>query len=228
MSLNGKNVLVIGASGVLGGQIAQELHSRGAKVLGTASSEASLANVPAVVEQKFAVDLADEMSFMPLFVEVATTGIELDGIVMAAGRVGFGLINDTTAADAFDLMQINHLGPAQLIASLSTILRADSESSFVASITGVVAEKVFPGMSAYTASKTAHSVWLKTFAQENRRKKIRVIDARPGHTETGLATRPLFGTAPAFATGMSPAHVAKVIVDAIESGATDLPSESFN
>ena len=228
MNLTGSNVLVIGASGVLGGQIARELSARGATVLGTASTEASLAKVPEIVAAKFVVDLNDEMSFIPFFVEVAANGLPLDGIVVAAGRVGFGPINDTVAADAKELMQINHFGAAELIASLSTIMRENSENSFVLSITGVVAEKVFPGMSAYTTSKTAHSTWLKAFALEARRRKIRVIDARPGHTETGLATRPLFGTAPAFGAGMTPEHVAKVIVDGIESGATELPSESFS
>jgi len=228
MNLTGSNVLVIGASGVLGGQIARELSARGATVLGTASSEASLAKVPEIVAAKFVVDLNDEMSFIPFFVEVAASGLPLDGIVVAAGRVGFGPINDTVAADAKELMQINHFGAAELIASLSTIMRENSENSFVLSITGVVAERVFPGMSAYTTSKTAHSTWLKAFALEARRRKIRVIDARPGHTETGLATRPLFGTAPAFGAGMAPEHVAKVIVDGIESGATELPSESFS
>ena len=228
MNLTGSNVLVIGASGVLGGQIARELSARGATVLGTASTEASLAKVPEIVAAKFVVDLNDEMSFIPFFVEVAANGLPLDGIVVAAGRVGFGPINDTVAADAKELMQINHFGAAELIASLSTIMRENSENSFVLSITGVVAEKVFPGMSAYTTSKTAHSTWLKAFALEARRRKIRVIDARPGHTETGLAARPLFGTAPAFGAGMTPEHVAKVIVDGIESGATELPSESFS
>ena len=228
MNLTGSNVLVIGASGVLGGQIAREISARGATVLGTASTEASLAKVPEIVAAKFVVDLNDEMSFIPFFVEVAANGLPLDGIVVAAGRVGFGPINDTVAADAKELMQINHFGAAELIASLSTIMRENSENSFVLSITGVVAEKVFPGMSAYTTSKTAHSTWLKAFALEARRRKIRVIDARPGHTETGLATRPLFGTAPAFGAGMTREHVAKVIVDGIESGATELPSESFS
>ena len=228
MNLTGSNVLVIGASGVLGGQIAREISARGATVLGTASTEASLAKVPEIVAAKFVVDLNDEMSFIPFFVEVAANGLPLDGIVVAAGRVGFGPINDTVAADAKELMQINHFGAAELIASLSTIMRENSENSFVLSITGVVAEKVFPGMSAYTTSKTAHSTWLKAFALEARRRKIRVIDARPGHTETGLAARPLFGTAPAFGAGMTPEHVAKVIVDGIESGATELPSESFS
>jgi cyclic-di-GMP-binding biofilm dispersal mediator protein len=55
-----------------------------------------------------------------------------------------------------------------------------------------------------------------------------VMDARPGHTETGLASRPLFGSAPAFPTGMAAEFVASKIVEGILNGATELPSEAFS
>jgi cyclic-di-GMP-binding biofilm dispersal mediator protein len=82
-------------------------------------------------------------------------------------------------------------------------------------------------MSAYCASKSALSAWLGSVAFELRRDKIRVIDARPGHTETGLATRPLFGAAPQMPEGMTAEHVAGVIVAAIESGAATVASTDF-
>ena len=57
--------------------------------------------------------------------------------------------------------------------------------------------------------------------------QVDVIDARPPHTETGLATRPLAGSAPKMPTGLEPAAVAERIVAAIEAGETDLPSSAF-
>ena len=60
-------------------------------------------------------------------------------------------------------MQLNHLGPTQLINELAPAL-AGREDAFVAAITGVVAEKSFPGMSAYCASKSALSSWLAAVA----------------------------------------------------------------
>ena len=56
---------------------------------------------------------------------------------------------------------------------------------------------------------------------------IRIVDARPGHTETGLATRAIAGTAPAFPTGLDPDAVAQRIVTAIADGEKDLPSTAF-
>lgn len=54
-----------------------------------------------------------------------------------------------------------------------------------------------------------------------------VIDIRPPHTETGLADRPLAGTAPSLPEGLDPDVVARTIVEAIASGARELPSNAF-
>ena len=55
-----------------------------------------------------------------------------------------------------------------------------------------------------------------------------MLDVRPPHTETGLADRPIEGTAPRMPEGLSPDVVARVIVDAIEDGRTDLPASAFD
>jgi cyclic-di-GMP-binding biofilm dispersal mediator protein len=57
---------------------------------------------------------------------------------------------------------------------------------------------------------------------------VRVIDARPPHTETGLAGRAVEGTAPRMPEGLSPDRVAQVIVDALLTpDVVDLPSHTF-
>ncbi len=62
---------------------------------------------------------------------------------------------------------------------------------------------------------------------KSRRCNVRILDARPPHTETGLAEHPLAGTAPRVPLGLAPEHVAKVICDALEAGDRDLPSTAF-
>ena len=227
MNLDGGQYLILGANGAFGRLIAQALNDRGATVIGTARSNESAAGLLDAVNQKLLLDLESQDSIGQLVDYLNGSDTRIDGIINATGRVGFGTIADTTLEDAHRLMQINHFGPAQVMSRLVPQLANSSNEPFVLSITGVVAEKVFPGMACYTTSKTAHSTWLKALALEVRRQKIRVIDARPGHTETGLATRPLFGTAPAFAQGMTPEHVVEVIISAIENGITELPSDSF-
>lgn len=221
-----KNFLVIGANGELGKRIATRLSALGI-VSGTARTNETASSLPQNLGERLLLDLADPDSIETLGNYLVGKAAPIDGVIVAAGRVGFGSSQDTSAEHAARLMQVNHLGPADLISRLFPLLAQSSHNPFVISITGVVAEKPFPGMSAYVASKTAHSAWLKAFQLEARRAGIRVIDARPGHTETGLATRPLFGNAPNFPQGMNPDHVADVILRAAVGEYNELPSEVF-
>lgn len=229
MPVRGQRIVVVGASGVLGGAIAENLVAEGALVEGTSSTEESMIRIPAVVPGRHVVDLEDAFSITDFSTAIAASG-RVDGIVIASGVVAFGTIEQTPTEVADQLMQVNHLGPASLIASLLPALStsaSEGRNPFVLSICGVVAERAFPGMAAYVASKSAHSAWLKALRMEARRPLIRVIDARPGHTETGLAGRAVFGTAPAMPHGMTASHVAEVITAAIAGDDTDLPSSAF-
>jgi cyclic-di-GMP-binding biofilm dispersal mediator protein len=64
-------------------------------------------------------------------------------------------------------------------------------------------------------------------AREFRTKKINVLDIRAPHTETGLVTRALFGSAPKMPQGLEPSFVANRILSAISSGEKDLPADAF-
>ena len=97
----------------------------------------------------------------------------------------------------------------------------------IVNISGVIAETNLPGMAAYGASKAAVRAFDQALAREARRRNMRVLDARPPHTETGLAQHPLTGIAPRMPQGLAPAHVAAIICDALEAGLSDLPSTAF-
>ena len=103
-----------------------------------------------------------------------------------------------------------------------------NKGSVLVGISGVIAEQNLPGMAAYGASKAAVRSFNEALSREARRLGIRVIDARPPHTETGLASRAIAGVAPKFPQGLTPISVAQRIVLAIASGEEDLPSTEFN
>lgn len=230
MSVNGQRILVVGANGALGSAIATRLIATGATVVGTARLAESSTRLPAGLAERLLVDVADAQSVRTLTDYLLASGDPLDGVVNASGLVAFGRAADTPPEVADRLMQVNHLGPAALISRLLPKLATsatDDRTPFIASIPGVVAEKPFPGMSAYVASKSAHAAWLRALRLELRRPLVRVIEARPGHTETGLADRAVFGAAPSFPTGMTAEHVAEVIVGAIRGDATELASGDF-
>lgn len=225
MQLAGKNILVLGGTGVLGTNISQYLINTGANIYSVASTMESARKVPGSVALRLFADLQSNESINTL-AKYLKDNEHIDGILNAAGIVGFGPAETTTYEQAQKLMQINHLGPAHLISALLPKL-SEKPSSFVASITGVVAEKTFPGLGAYSASKAAHSSWLQALRNENKNSTLKVFEFRPGHTETGLASRAIFGTAPKFPTGMQPDFVAKKIVEALIEDHQILTSEAF-
>jgi cyclic-di-GMP-binding biofilm dispersal mediator protein len=154
----------------------------------------------------------------------------IDVVINAAGLVGFGSWESTGAAASQKLMQVNFLGPASVFAKLSQLLKASAAAgtgTYIVNVSGVVAEKTFPGMAAYTASKVAASSLMKSLTYELRRDGIKTLDARPGHTETGLATRAIVGAAPAFPTGMTAEHVVGRIIKGLQEDSTDLASTEF-
>ncbi|MFM7047712.1 MAG: SDR family NAD(P)-dependent oxidoreductase, partial [Actinomycetota bacterium] len=95
-------------------------------------------------------------------------------------------------------------------------------------ISGVVATQPVGGMAAYSASKAAAWAAIVAASREFRRRRVDVIDARPPHTETGLAIRAIAGVAPKMPLGLDPDAVARRIFDAIVAGERDIPTEAFN
>ena len=213
--LSGAIVAVVGATGGLGTPIVDTLTSRGATVIRAGRS----GGVDVVV------DLRDSRSGSHLAEFAAQQHGRLDGVIVAAGIVAFGDVAETDDVVVEELFLTNSMGPIWLAARVESAL-AETEGFFV-NISGVVAETPMPGMSAYSASKAAAAAAVTAIAKEWRRKKIAVIDVRPPHTETGLATRPLAGSAPAMPDGLAPAVVAERIVAAIEAGEREVSGSEF-
>ena len=218
-----KTALVIGGSGVFGSLLVGELSREGYRVLATASSNASAHRIPTTADLRLLLDLEDEASIATL-ANYLVASEPLDMVVVASGRVGFGSALETNREQSERLMQINYRGPAELLAKMSPALNPSAQ---LAVITGIVASRSFPGMSSYCASKAALSGWLSAVRQEWRRDGIAILEAQPGHTETGLAGRPLFGSPPPMPAGMQPDAVVARILSAIKEKATLLTAEDF-
>jgi cyclic-di-GMP-binding biofilm dispersal mediator protein len=226
--LRNHTILVVGASGALGNEFARQLTAQGASVIGTSSSDESASRIPAEVASKFVVNFEDQHSISAFVNQLTDSGVTLDGVILASGLVAFGPISETPAEVTRRLMTVNFLGQAQLVRELQVLLEASSsEQPFVVSISGVIAETPMAGLAAYSASKTALLGYAQAAARELRRARIRWIDARPGHTETGLAGRAIFGVAPAFGKGHTAEQVVSRIIEAIVNEEKDLPSTSF-
>lgn len=229
--LQGKNILVIGANGAFGAAISEQLIEHGARVLGTARSAESSVRLSSNLTARLLLDLEQPNSIQILADYLLGQPDSIDGIVLAAGLVGFGSLAETPVGQVERLMRVNALGQIELVQRLLPKL-LDSvlteREPFVVSISGVIAESPMAGLAAYSASKSALFGFAQAAAKELRKSRIRWMDARPGHTESGLATRAIFGTAPNFGTGLSVDHVVERIIEGILSDERDLPSTAFS
>jgi short-subunit dehydrogenase len=227
----GKNILVVGASGVLGAAITQLLLGRGAQVMATTSSNDRAGAIPSGASPRLLLDLANPTSVEVMVTYLSQSDAQIDGVVNAAGLVAFGGAAELSAETIARLTAVNLTGPMTLISGILPNLRKSASrgaSPFIVNISGVVAESPMANMSAYSATKAGLWAFDQALSRELRKDGIRVINARPGHTETGLAGRAIAGVAPNFPTGMSPEFVAKRIVAAIVDGESDLPSTAFS
>ena len=219
-------MLVLGGSGVLGGLIAAELHERGAR-LALAGRDPERLHAAAT---KISADTNSVLFdlYEPTHAEhVVGTAAHmlggLDGVVNAAGVVAFGGLDEMPESALDELFAVDVVGPLRVIrAALGHM-----DGGFVVNITGVVAEQPTAGMAAYSAAKAGLSAATRALGRELRRRKIHVLDARPPHTETGLASRPIAGAAPKLPPGLEPAFVAATIVAGLERGDRELPSSAF-
>jgi cyclic-di-GMP-binding biofilm dispersal mediator protein len=221
--LDGAVVLVVGAGGGIGSRVSALLSDAGATVL-------RATRVPDSRVDSFAADLRQEGAAAELIAAAASAKGRLDGLVIAAGVVAFGPLSEL-ADDTLDtLFAVNALAPARLVREAVPYLAASASAGrepFIVTLSGIVAESPTAGLAAYSASKAALAALAAASSRELRRSGIRMLDARPGHTETGLAARPIAGVAPAFPPGLHPDAVAARIVRAIADGERDLPSSAF-
>ena len=219
----GRSVLVAGASGGLGSAIAADLAGRGARLTLVARDAQRLARLD-VAGHKVALDLRDPSACESAVAAAIDHAGQLDVVVNAVGVVAFGTVAELSVDVMEELFMTNTFVPIMLSRAALTSM---ADGGVIVNISGIVAEQAVSGMAAYGASKAVVHSFDEALAREVRRRRIRVIDARPPHTETGLATRPIHGQAPRMPVGLDPAMVASIIGDAIAGDVVDLPSGAF-
>ncbi len=223
-----RHALVVGASGVLGAAIARALAAEGVALSLTGRRQDRLDALSTELGERVlgaaALDLADPRAPAGVVAEAAGRQ-DLDLVVIASGVVAFGTVEELDDDDLDELFLVNTLGPARVLRAAVPLL---GEGSTVVLLSAIVADRPTAGMAAYSASKAALTAFGRALQHELRRRRVRVLDVRPPHTETGLAGRPVAGTAPTLGTGKDPQAVADRVVRAVLDGEGDLPADAFS
>lgn len=223
LAFAGANVLVAGATGGLGSRFVAQLTHAGAHVTAVGRDPVRLAMLDVDLAQAIALDLRLPNACASAVHTAASRG-PIDLLVNATGVVAFGTVSELSIDAMEELFLTNVFVPIMLS---QAALPAMAQGGTIVNISGVIAEQNLPGMATYGASKAALRSFQEGFAREARRHKVRVLDSRPPHTETGLADRALEGDAPKFGPGLDPDGVVATILEAVSNGVKDLPSTAF-
>lgn len=195
MQLQGTRALVVGATGVLGGAIADALAGDGAHLVVAGrdpdrlrAAADRLGGVPAHV-----LDVLDLDACRDVVARAETELGGLDLVLVATGIAAFGPAVEEDELSTETLFAVNTIAPMTIARAAAGRLTAGGA---IAVLSAILADHPTPGMAAYSASKTALSAWLGLLRRELRSSHIGVFDIRPPHIETGLAGRAIAGTAP--------------------------------
>ncbi|MFB7936552.1 SDR family NAD(P)-dependent oxidoreductase [Streptomyces sp. NPDC056049] len=220
MGVVGARVLVVGATGAIGGLAAGQLAGRGG-VIALAGRDrdrleeraSELGGRPRRVFEAYDLDGCARLAPW-------AGGIlgGLDALVVAFGVAGFGSVTAVSDASAEHLLTVNALAPMAVVRGSLGVL---SPGGVVAVVTGEIVDRPARGMADYAAAKSALAAWLGVAGREVRRDGLTVLDVRMPHLDTGFAARAAVGVAPALGPGADPAeavreHLVLPVLDALK------------
>ena len=185
-SLEGKTILITGASSGIGKAVAQECAIAGATCIITARNEERLsATLYSLVGEGHLVKLAD-LSRTESIETLVEQLPKLDGVVSCAGIVETKMLKFTEEDDLLRLFNTNAFSSIRLIRTLVQQKKLKKEASIViiSSISGVKCGYI--GGSIYGATKGALEGFVKATALELAPQKIRVNTITPGMVVTSL------------------------------------------
>ncbi|WP_418955858.1 SDR family NAD(P)-dependent oxidoreductase [Streptomyces tritici] len=212
LGITGARVLVVGATGQIGGLAARSLHRRGASVAVAGRNAGRLAErsrrsgaCPRRLFDAYDLDGCEGLAAWA----VRSLG-GLDRVVVAVGVAGFGRAEHVGEAAAEHLMTVNALAPMAIVRGALPLLEAGGA---VAVVTGAVVDAPPRGMADYAAAKTALATWLEVVGREQRARGVRVLDVRIPHLDGGFAARAVTGSPPPLPPGADPvASVERLLV----------------
>ncbi|MRG60386.1 SDR family NAD(P)-dependent oxidoreductase [Agromyces sp. CFH 90414] len=222
-SLEGKAILVTGASSGIGREVALALSAAGARVAIGARRVDRLENLVASAHGEvlpLQLDVTDAESVQRAVGETVGRFGRLDALVNNAGLMQSGLILGADVREWQRMIDTNLLGSMYAVhASLPHLL---ATKGAVVQVSSTAARSASLGSGVYAATKFGISAFSESLRQEVTRRGVRVIVIQPGFVDTELTshiTDPMMQAAAAdIAASMRtlrPEDIAEAIVYAL-------------
>lgn len=188
-SLEGRHILITGASSGIGRQCAIDCSRMGARITLVARDETRLHETLSQMEGEghacYSFDLSRTEYIGTLVTEAVSLGGKFDGFVHAAGIEMTKPIKLLTPNDYEQVYRINAISGFELVRHLTNV-KNFNKSGAIALISSITSTIARTGVAAYSASKGAMVSVAKVMALELARKNIRVNTISPGTILTSL------------------------------------------
>ncbi len=186
--MQNKIALVTGATRGIGRAIAEELASKGAFVIGTATSEKGADTISAYLSDKgkgLVLNVADKESIDAVLEQIKEQFGDIDILVNNAGITRDNLLMRMKDEEWFDIMQTNLTSVFHLSKAM---LRSMMKKRFgrIITIGSVVGSMGNPGQSNYCAAKAGLIGFSKGLAKEVASRGITVNVVAPGFIATDM------------------------------------------
>ena len=224
--LTTKVAIVTGGSRGIGLAIARALGARGAAVVVSATSPASLERASSVLQADgirhaaVVADVRDQAQVQAMVERAVQEFGGLDILVNNAGVGHFQRIADLTADDWRRVIDINLNGVFHCCHAALPHLRARG-GGWIINISSLAGKNTFERGGVYCASKWGLNAFSEVLMEEVRGDGIRVSYVMPGSVATEFNNRT---PGPGDAWKLTAEDVAKVVVDLVGHDARSLPS----
>ena len=188
--LDGKRVLVVGATSGIGEAIFRLAARSGAELIGIGRrAETGRALAEECGGSFHTLDITDDAALDAFFAGLAAQGLKLDGAVNSAAMTQDAEPIDTMDAATFD--RLFALNVRALFRCLQHEMRSmrsmrGSKGGSIVNIGSIAGKRGFAGLAAYTASKHAVAGITKSAALDGAADGIRVNALLPGTTRTEM------------------------------------------
>lgn len=227
--LQGRRILITGASSGIGKALAQQLAPIGAKLVLAARSEDKLNKLadslpgPSGNLLVAAADITNDGARQRLLDRAVERFGGLDVLINNAGIASWAHFADSTEEIMRQIMEVNFFAPAELIRKAIPILVNGVEPAIV-NVASMCGRRAMPAWSEYSASKYALCGLTEALRGELARFDIDILLIVPGLTKSEFSRHFLRSEGKAkieYDKGMPPADVAARIVRSLQMNKTE-------
>lgn len=188
-SVKGKNILIIGATGGIGSEVARQLAASGANLFLAGRNENKLAEMAVKIkmgpEKTFSLDISLPDQVTALKEKYFKAYAAIDILINAAGIGIIKPVENLSETDFLSTLNYNLYGPFLLVKSFLPAMK-EAKKGLIINIPGVLGRVPMAGSAAYSASKFGLLGMMQSIREEVKRTEIRITNVFMGGVDSSF------------------------------------------